>query len=514
MLAARTSAGVAFFDTETWKQIMTLGSEGGGFGSPTDLSQDGKLLAATRDRQIELWDLSSQARVTNFVAATEQVWSVAFSPRDNLLATGDETGVVRLWDTSALQEVTAWKAHANYLLGLRFSPDGAILATGGGDQVIRCWNVTALRQWASNSTSGPGTASQACLATLRGHHDQVWALAFSSDGRFLVSGSQDETARLWSVRPEEEQRQFTNAVILLWLSPDGQTMAALNKDARGDAETVALAYWAVASGKQISTVHLPTDVNAVSHAAISPNGKYLAFGLTNGVVDLWALETKSKQTTLKGHDGAVDSIRFSSNNQRLATRDESGTIRVWDLEAATELARFPSAGLFALSSDGQLLVTAGAGATLWHVSSKRILATLEGHKRRIASVSFSPDGNLVATSSSDSTARLWSVPSGRLVAVMKGHIAGVDAVAFSHDGKTLVTGGNDDTVKLWNVATQNEMLTLKDSNKRAQVMFSEDGTTLAVGYPYLRNGTQHVQFWRTPSLAEIDALGSAAGKKR
>ena len=119
---------------------------------------------------------------------------------------------------------------------------------------------------------------------------------------------------------------------------------------------------------------------------------------------------------------------------------------------------------------------------LWDVATRTNIATLEGHTWAVYSVSFSPDGTLLASGSSDRTVKLWDVATRTNIATLAGHRDQVNSVSFSPDGTTLASGSTDDTVKLWDVATRTNIATLDaDTGWRGvtSVSFSPDGKTLA-----------------------------------
>src|SRR6185295_12290831 len=126
---------------------------------------------------------------------------------------------------------------------------------------------------------------------------------------------------------------------------------------------------------------------------------------------------------------------------------------------------------------------------------------LPDHGSIVASVTFSPDGKLLATASAGNDVRLWELPSGKLRTTLKGHIQSVIAVSFSPDGKTLATGGMDGKVKLWNVATHQELATFPLGGLIPTLGFSPDGRLLAVG-SFLE---ARIQILRAPSFEEIAA---------
>ena len=116
---------------------------------------------------------------------------------------------------------------------------------------------------------------------------------------------------------------------------------------------------------------------------------------------------------------------------------------------------------------------------LWDVATRTNIATLEGHTWAVYSVSFSPDGTLLASGSSDRTVKLWDVATRTNIATLAGHRDQVNSVSFSPDGKTLASGSDDGTVKLWDVATRQNIAILRHTGNVTSVSFSPDGTTLA-----------------------------------
>ena len=135
------------------------------------------------------------------------------------------------------------------------------------------------------------------------------------------------------------------------------------------------------------------------------------------------------------------------------------------------------------SPDGTMLASGASDGTvkLWDMATRRNTATLEGHTSVAYSVSFSPDGTMLASGASDGTVKLWDVATRRNTATLEGHTSSVLSVVFSPDSKILASGSFGSRVNLWDVATRTNIATLEPGTSVYSVSFSPDSKTLASG---------------------------------
>ena len=277
-------------------------------------SPDGQLLASGGDDNAAiLWDVVDQNEREAFIEHGSSVMSVAFSPDGGRLASACLDGFVRLWDV-ANQRRRISLTHKGWVRSVAFSPGGQLLASGGGDQLgkIVFWDVRTERE----------------IATLTGHESIVESVVFSPDGKYLASTSRDNAAILWDVTRQRMHKKLTkhnNVVYAAAFSPDGQVLATSSRDKT-------IKFWHVDSGENFATLNLRTDQYVYAEALVfSPDGKYLASACVDHTIRLWDTESHHAVATLRGHDGGVTSVAFSPDGRTLASGSRDRTVFLWDL---------------------------------------------------------------------------------------------------------------------------------------------------------------------------------------
>jgi WD40 repeat protein/energy-coupling factor transporter ATP-binding protein EcfA2 len=380
--------------------------------------------------------------------------------------------------------------HSGAVTAVAFSSNGSVVATGSGDGTVRLWNAT---------TAGP-------LAVIT-HGGGVNAVAFSGDGRTLASGGVDGAVRLWDTNTNHLLGTLTGhaAVNAVAFSRDGTTIATGNAD--GTAHI-----WATSTQRSLAT--LAGHEGPVYAVAFSPTGRTLATGGDDSRTRLWDPLTQQTTAILSGHTGEVFAVAYSPDGNAIATGSADGTARIWDAKTnqttATLTGHTRVVRSVAFAADGRTIVTGSWDGTarLWSTATQQPLATLTGHTDEVLAVAMNRDGTSIVTGSKDGTARLWDTNASQSIAALEGHTGYVDAVAFSPDRRTVATGSRDGTARLWD--TTNRRLTAvltANAGFVLTVAFSPDGDVLATGH---KDGT--IRLWDTSTHQQIaDLTGHAGG---
>lgn len=224
--------------------------------------------------------------------------------------------------------------------------------------------------------------------------------------------------------------------------------------------------------------------------AISNNGRRMAIGLKNGMIEIWDLLIRDRWVSCKGHTGFITSVAFSPDGQTLVSGSEDKTVRLWNVQSG-EMIGYPLikhtgfVSSVAFSPDGQTIVSGSQDKTIqfWNIQAKPIGECLTGHMSAVRSVAFSPDGKSLVSGSFDHTIQLWDIQSQQPIGQpLIGHTDIVISVVFSPDGQSFISGSFDKALRLWDIQGQSlgEPFT-GHTDFISSVAFSHDGKTIVSG---------------------------------
>lgn len=289
------------------------------------------------------------------------VAAVAFSPDGKLLATGTYSRVT-VWDVTTVQPIKQLTNVLGAVNDVRFSPDGKLLAVAGGQPSAK----GDLRIYQ--------TADWKLLATLTGHDDVVFSIAFHPDGKRLASASFDKTVRIWDLGTHKTLQTLSghsDFVYSVAFNPDGSWLVSASKD-----RSVKLIE--TDTGKGRFTFSLDDDVLTV---AVSPDGKHVVSSGFQPALGWWDPTTGQRVRNQGGHGVAVHEICFSKDGKLAASAGADRTVRLWNGTTGTAQQTLPAGSIayaVALSPDAQR-VAAGCFdgmVRIWDTATARQLVTL------------------------------------------------------------------------------------------------------------------------------------------
>lgn len=270
-------------------------------------------------------NVSNTKHLKTLVGHRYTVHSVAFSPDGKILASGGEDNTIILWDTTTGERTRTLTSpagpfvgptdtlvgHTDTVYSVAFSPDGQALASGSADETIILWNTTTGERTNTLAIlTGPFAGP---IDMPAGHTDTVYSVAFSPDGKTLASGSADNTIILWDTATGQYKQTLTGhkrAVYSIAFSPDGRTLASGSWD-----KTIIL--WDTTTWKYI---HILTGHEKVVYSvAFSPDGQVLASGSADKAIILWATATGKHIETFTRHRKAIYGVAFSPDGQTLVS---------------------------------------------------------------------------------------------------------------------------------------------------------------------------------------------------
>ncbi len=472
VVSASLDRTARIWDTASGAVTQVLGGHRGAIES-LDVSPDGtRVVTASWDRTLKVWDTDTGLELATLVGHADVVTCCAFGPDGQRVLSGSKDTSCRVWDWATGRTDLVFEAHDWPIVDCAVSPDGSTAASGsgtvtGGD-VVLVWD----------------RSSGQVVSTLRGHEEHVSSIAFSRDGRRIVTAGWDGTVRTWDPGTGRELGSLTHGGI-------------------------------------------------VSCAGFSGDDTMIVGGDVSGAVMIWRADSLTEIARLEGHGGAVEHCTSNEDSTRILSAADDDALKVWDVRIALEEAErgqrvgSSRAGFAAFTPLGQVVVatdravavveelaepvaTIGSPVPLgdgpiyayaYHPDRNRLATGRRdgslrvvavdgaGRDRRwsgdhgwILSCAFSVDGASVAAGSRDGTLTVWDMEGGGEVACLEAHDERVTCCAFSPDGARLVSGSWDETLRVWDLAGGDERATLTGHEERVTCCaVSPDGRRVLSG---------------------------------
>lgn len=300
-------------------------------------------------------------------------------------------------EKDTLINVSGWtclktlEGHARAVTSVAFSPGLKYIATGSQDNTVKIWDAK----------------NCAYIRTLRKHTDDVTCVLFSPNEKFIVSGSRDRTIRMhdafrgtffWTLTGH------TDSISDITYSHNGDYLISCSED-----KTIRI--WD--TGYRVCTKILNQYDSCYNSVAISPEGDTIASGTDEGIIRLWDFETGKCINSIESGSASVLSISFSPGGDNLVSGHPDGSLKIWEIKTGMLTGEFKEhrneVNSVIYSPQGRHIASGSQDrqVRIWHPSSGESLATLKGHEREVLCVTFSPDGRMLASASADRTVKIW-----------------------------------------------------------------------------------------------------------
>ncbi len=313
---------------------------------------------------------------------TDWINAIDFADDGKTLASASRDRTAKVWDATTGKDLQTFKGNPSNVKGLAYEQNIVYASTGKFSKEKKAWEGE-IKAW--DVKSGKDTK------TLVGHSDEIECLALSKDGKFLASGSQDQTAKIWDLASGKDVQTFkghTGAIQGVAFSPDGKKLATASGDG-----TVKL--WDAQSGKDLATFKVAETKIKVKDA-------------------------KGKETDAVEKGRPFTTVAFRPDGKRLAAGTLDGVIKLYDVDTQKEIQELKAnEGIWALaySPDGSRLASGG------YVSS-----------------AYTPNGSII---------QLWDANTGKEMQAIKAHLQTVTTLAFSPTAPRLASGSIDGKIKIW-----------------------------------------------------------------
>lgn len=499
-------------------------------------SPDGQhFLSGSSDNTAKLWDLNGKL-VQSFIGHISDISAIAISTDGKHVATGSWDNTIRIWtlDGKCLKTIDAnqglitslsfsknspilWSAglenspigwsmngdslmtlsgHKGAVSAIGQSQNGEMMITAGWDGKIIVWNNEGQQLHEIEASNRPiakvrFTAddqniiftddnyeaklikfSGEVIQTYSEHSNLVNGLAISPDGSYFITGSYDQSVKVFSLWGPLIRQIEMDSFGLKSLAFVEQLDAFLICRKNNTPVLV--------DQKGHILLELKGHTDVVNKVAVSPNGQFFATASSDFTAKLWD-QNGNQLVTFKNHNSIVQSVVFSPDGQYILSAGNDDGARLWKItgeEVQVFSGHKENVIAATFSPDGKMILTSSLDKTnkLWNIQGEE-LHSFEEHKNRSYHATFSPDGQMIATTNEDHTAKLWTLE-GQLLATFSGHNKPIIKAEFTPDGKQLLTSDYTGKIKVWDLQG-NEIQTLNGHQAAVwDFIFLDDGNTL------------------------------------
>ena len=438
-------------------------------------SRDANLAASGgADGEIHLWQISTGRTIRNFRISSNaaQITALDISPDGRMILAGNSEGNLWLIDPETENSIQILGHHSPGISAAKFAPNGRMVVSGSSEGSLKLWDIHPRRE----------------LKSPRGHNSKVITAEFNLTSDRILSCAADGTVRMWNTE--------SNLIKTSRIAHSADVhAAAFSSDERfiitGSRDQTLKKAW-ISSGRIINSFEGRSS--RIHSVVFSPDGRLLLSSM-RGQVNCWDLTTGRLKRIFKASlyqedpkkdfsdshplSMSLNSVGFSPDGRLVVYLGSDGTYHTWDIETGKEVKTTKQyatkLSTVAYSPDKNYYAR---GTRLIHIrntGNDRITSTLDGHKKWITALAYSPDGRSILSGDAGGNLILWNIMLGYQAAKLSGHTAAVTSIDFSRTGRFVATGSWDNSCRIWDIASGREIVKLVASPDGEWITASPEG---------------------------------------
>jgi len=463
-----------------------------------------KIVTVSWDGTAKIWDARTGELLKDITAHKSKVTDVCFTNAGDFFALSSWDKTVTVWNATTGKRAAIINGFNNDVQGVEFSRDGRFLVSFSekdiliydrkkneqkhfeGELDIQQNNyaispdskIMAVATF-NNSIVLVDMITKVVIKELKGHTEKIKTISFNSGGDKMLSGSADNTAKVWDVASgnitytfEGHAKEITSCAF----SIDGKKIITSSWDNTGK-------LWDANNGKLLFTLAGHTDI--VGATAFSNNSLQVATASNDNTIKIWDTNTGKLNATLSGHTDIITSVQFNSADKKIISSSWDNSAKVWNIESKKAIITLEGKSALVNSAYGTSAGTKTFVASTdykvraWNNKNGNLAAVFDGHSGAIVYMGLNKEEAKLVTASYDSSAIIWDVVTGKKIVRLNGHTDILYKAIFSPDGKVVATCSADETIKIWTIATGKLLYSWPTGTIVRDIVFDETGKQIA-----------------------------------
>jgi WD40 repeat protein len=463
-----------------------------------------KVIAGSTEGTIEIWDLNIEQELCTLYAHTETLTTVDITPDGEKIVSGSVDKTIKVWDLVTGQQLLTLTGHLSFISSLAITPDGEKIVSGSADKTIKVWDLVTGQQLLTFSSIYPialaithdGTkvvsggssgiqvwdlaiAKELFIPSFCTHATSVNEIVITPDGNHLISGSQDDTIKIWNIATSPNLFTFsdnTQSVTKLVVTPDGskiifvdcwgdKQIKMMNFSRKQKSEKIIMHFfkmmriklkrlWNLATRQEISTL---TSYNNSYTFAITPDGTKIITGGWSGEINVWNLAEEQKLYGFSTEKDIVETLLVTPDGTKMISISKDRIYKGKELD-----------------------VTYQSFIEMWNLETGKKICTLSSHNGSTDSIVVTPDGTKVIYTIDDKTLEIWDLRlEKKLMNLEIGEALG--NIYATIDNNKIICITNSFSIKLVDLSTGSCVTSFTNDNPIDCCVISPDGKKVIAG---------------------------------